>query len=114
MNLAKFHVTSVNLLLLLSLQSAIALHESNGIDIVIALVLNDINPLGKQRMDLVLELKVRKAVVSLRMFSSYRCSKIWRCENSVSQLLRAVSVGFVRHVFQLANFDFIDHIFLYV
>ncbi|XP_031569863.1 inositol 1,4,5-trisphosphate receptor type 1-like [Actinia tenebrosa] len=38
-------------------QNAIALHESNGIDIVIALVLNDINPLGKQRMDLVLELK---------------------------------------------------------
>ncbi|KAK3699926.1 hypothetical protein QZH41_016593, partial [Actinostola sp. cb2023] len=38
-------------------QTAIALHESNGIDIVIALVLNDINPLGKQRMDLVLELK---------------------------------------------------------
>lgn len=43
---------------LVSFQSAIALHESNGIDIIIALVLNDINPLGKQRMDLVLELKV--------------------------------------------------------
>ncbi|XP_048589146.1 inositol 1,4,5-trisphosphate receptor isoform X2 [Nematostella vectensis] len=38
-------------------QDAIARHESNGIDIIIALVLNDINPLGKQRMDLVLELK---------------------------------------------------------
>ena len=69
--------SSVNLLLLLlSFQSAIALHESNGIDIVIALVLNDINPLGKQRMDLVLELKVRKAVISLRMFSSSSCNKI--------------------------------------
>ena len=43
---------------LVSFQTAIALHESNGIDIIIALVLNDINPLGKQRMDLVLELKV--------------------------------------------------------
>ena len=99
MNLAKFHVTSDNLLLLFSFQSAIALHESNGIDIVIALVLNDINPLGKQRMDLVLELKVRKAVVSFRMFSSSRCSKIWRCKNSVSQLLRALSISFVSHVF---------------
>ena len=99
MNFAKFHVTSVNLLLLLSFQSAIALHESNGIDIVIALVLNDINPLGKQRMDLVLELKVRKAVVSLRMFSSSCCSKIWRCKSSVSHFLRAVSISFVRHVF---------------
>lgn len=41
------------------IQNAIAVHESNGVDIIIALVLNDINPLGKQRMDLVLELKVR-------------------------------------------------------
>lgn len=41
-----------------SLQNCIATHESNGIDIIIALILNDINPLGKKRMDLVLELKV--------------------------------------------------------
>jgi len=39
-------------------QNAIASHESNGIDIIIALILNDINPLGKQRMDLVMQLKV--------------------------------------------------------
>jgi len=39
-------------------QNAIASHESNGLDIIIALVLNDINPLGKQRIDLVLGLKV--------------------------------------------------------
>ena len=48
--------------MLVPFQSAIALHESNGIDIIIALVLNDINPLGKRRMDLVLELKVCEAV----------------------------------------------------
>ena len=40
-------------------QNAIASHESNGLDIIIALILNDINPLGKNRIDLVLELKVR-------------------------------------------------------
>ena len=34
------------------------MHESNGIDIIIALVLSDISPLSKNRMDLVLELKV--------------------------------------------------------
>ena len=34
------------------------MHESNGIDIIIALVLSDISPLSKHRMDLVLELKV--------------------------------------------------------
>lgn len=39
-------------------QNCIATHECNGIDIIIALILNDINPLGKKRMDLVLELKV--------------------------------------------------------
>lgn len=46
------------LTLLFVFQNCIAVHESNGIDIIIALILNDINPLGKKRMDLVLELKV--------------------------------------------------------
>lgn len=46
------------IVILLLLQNCIATHESNGIDIIIALILNDINPLGKKRMDLVLELKV--------------------------------------------------------
>lgn len=45
-------------------QNGIATHESNGIDIIIALILNDINPLGKYRMDLVLELKVPNAIFS--------------------------------------------------
>lgn len=40
------------------LQTCIAKHESNGIDIIIALIVNSINPLGKNRLDLVLELKV--------------------------------------------------------
>lgn len=40
------------------LQTCIAKHESNGIDIIIALIVNSINPLGKHRLDLVLELKV--------------------------------------------------------
>ena len=44
-----------------SVQNCIANHESNGLDIITALILNDINPLGKQRMDLVLKLKVSSA-----------------------------------------------------
>lgn len=40
-------------------QSCIAKHESNGIDIIIALIVNSINPLEKDRLDLVLQLKVR-------------------------------------------------------
>jgi len=47
------------------MQNAIASHDSNGLDIVIALVLNDINPLGKHRIDLVLGLKVKKSKVRL-------------------------------------------------
>lgn len=44
-------------------QNAIAMHESNGIDIIIALLLNEINPLGKHRMDLVLKLKVSTVII---------------------------------------------------
>lgn len=57
--------------MLASFQSAIALHESNGIDIIIALVLNDINPLGRQRMDLVLELKVCEVVHFHRLLVNF-------------------------------------------
>lgn len=39
-------------------QTCIVTHESNGIDIITALLLNDISPLCKYRMDLVLRLKV--------------------------------------------------------
>lgn len=39
-------------------QTCIVTHESNGIDIITALILNDISPLCKYRMDLVLQLKV--------------------------------------------------------
>lgn len=41
-----------------SCQTCIVTHESNGIDIITALILNDIGPLCKYRMDLVLQLKV--------------------------------------------------------
>lgn len=51
-------------------QNSIAVHESNGIDIIIALVLNDINPLGRQRMDLVLELKNNASKLLLAIMES--------------------------------------------
>lgn len=61
------------------LQNCIATHECNGIDIIIALILNDINPLGKKRMDLVLELKVmlkplvRSTYLDLYYSLSFQC-----------------------------------------
>uniref|UniRef100_A0A4W6FFJ1 Inositol 1,4,5-trisphosphate receptor n=1 Tax=Lates calcarifer TaxID=8187 RepID=A0A4W6FFJ1_LATCA len=51
-------------------QNCIATHESNGIDIIIALILNDINPLGKKRMDLVLELKNNASKLLLAIMES--------------------------------------------
>ncbi|XP_019371248.1 PREDICTED: inositol 1,4,5-trisphosphate receptor type 2 isoform X3 [Gavialis gangeticus] len=52
------------------LQTCIATHESNGIDIIIALILNDINPLGKYCMDLVLQLKNNASKLLLAIMES--------------------------------------------
>lgn len=54
-------------------QNCIATHECNGIDIIIALILNDINPLGKKRMDLVLELKVSVYCLDMWRKGRYTC-----------------------------------------
>ncbi|XP_052861613.1 inositol 1,4,5-trisphosphate receptor isoform X2 [Anopheles cruzii] len=51
-------------------QNCIATHESNGLDIITALILNDINPLGKNRMDLVLELKNNASKLLLAIMES--------------------------------------------
>lgn len=39
-------------------QNTLAMHESNGLDIIISLVLNEIRPLADKHMDLALEIKV--------------------------------------------------------
>ena len=51
-------------------QACIAMHESNGMGIITALILNDINPLGKSRMDLVLELKNNASKLLLAIMES--------------------------------------------
>eukprot|EP00095_Tigriopus_kingsejongensis_P011560 maker-scaffold768_size100864-snap-gene-0.9 protein:Tk11560 transcript:maker-scaffold768_size100864-snap-gene-0.9-mRNA-1 annotation:"inositol -trisphosphate receptor" len=51
-------------------QVCIAMHESNGLGIITALILNDINPLGKSRMDLVLELKNNASKLLLAIMES--------------------------------------------
>ena len=51
-------------------QNCIATHESNGLDIITALILNDINPLGKSRMDLILELKNNASKLLLAIMES--------------------------------------------
>uniref|UniRef100_A0A8C4I7X7 Inositol 1,4,5-trisphosphate receptor n=1 Tax=Dicentrarchus labrax TaxID=13489 RepID=A0A8C4I7X7_DICLA len=51
-------------------QTCIARHESNGIDIIIALIVNSINPLGKNRLDLVLGLKNNASKLLLAIMES--------------------------------------------
>uniref|UniRef100_A0A8C7UL11 Inositol 1,4,5-trisphosphate receptor n=1 Tax=Oncorhynchus mykiss TaxID=8022 RepID=A0A8C7UL11_ONCMY len=51
-------------------QSCIAKNESNGIDIIIALIVNPVNPLGKHRLDLVLELKNNASKLLLAIMES--------------------------------------------
>ncbi|XP_062121522.1 inositol 1,4,5-trisphosphate receptor isoform X2 [Drosophila sulfurigaster albostrigata] len=51
-------------------QNCIATHESNGLDIITALILNNINPLGENRMDLVLELKNNASKLLLAIMES--------------------------------------------
>lgn len=47
-----------------------ATHESNGLHIITALILSDINPLAKARMDLVLELKNNASKLLLAIMES--------------------------------------------
>ena len=51
-------------------QDAIVNHESNGIDIIIAIVLNDISPLNQKNYDLVLELKDNASKLLLAVMES--------------------------------------------
>ncbi|CAI9572360.1 unnamed protein product, partial [Staurois parvus] len=51
-------------------QSCIVTHDSNGIDIITALILNDISPLCRYRMDLVLQLKDNASKLLLALMES--------------------------------------------
>uniref|UniRef100_A0A673CNX3 Inositol 1,4,5-trisphosphate receptor n=1 Tax=Sphaeramia orbicularis TaxID=375764 RepID=A0A673CNX3_9TELE len=56
-------------------QTCIAKHESNGIDIIIALIVNSINPLGNRRLDLVLQLKNNASKLLLAIMESRQDSE---------------------------------------
>ncbi|KAJ3609453.1 hypothetical protein NHX12_023974, partial [Muraenolepis orangiensis] len=51
-------------------QTCIVTHECNGIDIITALILNDISPLCRYRMDMVLELKDNASKLLLALMES--------------------------------------------
>lgn len=69
-------------------QDAIVNHESNGIDIIIAIVLNDITPLNQKNYDLVLELKVKHLYDMGRMIGLFvlgQCLEIATSRNGKSR-----------------------------
>ncbi|CAF4523860.1 unnamed protein product, partial [Rotaria socialis] len=72
-------------------QDSIVNHESNGIDIIIAIVLNDITPLNQKNYDLVLELKDNASKLLLAVMESRddstNAERILRNITPVSQLL---------------------------
>ncbi|CAF3997190.1 unnamed protein product, partial [Rotaria sp. Silwood2] len=72
-------------------QDAIVNHESNGIDIIIAIVFNDITPLKQKNYDLVLELKDNASKLLLAVMESRddstNAERILRNITPVAQLL---------------------------
>lgn len=99
-------------------QNCIATHESNGIDIITALILNDINPLGKKRMDLVLELKASECsvwgtltvrwniILLLELCGCLLYPNIHKCPKMIySSELEAVPKDCLSQVFHLLIYD---------
>lgn len=51
-------------------QNTLAMHESNGLDIIISLVLNDIKPLADEHMEFALEIKSNASKLLLAIMES--------------------------------------------
>ncbi|XP_076840863.1 inositol 1,4,5-trisphosphate-gated calcium channel ITPR2 isoform X1 [Brachyhypopomus gauderio] len=79
-------------------QSCIAKHESNGIDIVIALIINPIEPLGKNRMDLVLELKNNASKVLLAIMESCRDGE--NAENILDKMRPSELINVIKDAYE--------------
>ncbi|XP_060776226.1 inositol 1,4,5-trisphosphate receptor type 1 isoform X6 [Neoarius graeffei] len=87
-------------------QNCIATHESNGIDIIIALILNDINPLGRKRMDLVLELKNNASKLLLAIMESRHDSE--NAERILYNMRPKELVEVIKKAYQQGETDFDD------
>ncbi|KAH9503750.1 Inositol 1,4,5-trisphosphate receptor type 1 [Bulinus truncatus] len=81
-------------------QNAIAMHESNGIDIIVALLLIEIKSLGKNRIDLVLELKNNASKLLLAIMESRHDSE--NAERILSNMRTKQLVESMQQVFQQA------------
>lgn len=73
-------------------QNCISTHESNGLDIITALILNDINPLGKNRQVLIFRFFLLP-IYFLTFFIfglNYRMDLVLELKNNASKLLLAI------------------------
>uniref|UniRef100_A0AC35U5D8 Inositol 1,4,5-trisphosphate receptor n=1 Tax=Rhabditophanes sp. KR3021 TaxID=114890 RepID=A0AC35U5D8_9BILA len=83
-------------------QNTMALHESNGLDIIISLVLNDIKPLADEHMELALEIKSNASKLLLAVMESRHDSEnadrvlgnMSHTSVGVGQLIKAISQAY--------------------
>ncbi|XP_066945110.1 inositol 1,4,5-trisphosphate receptor isoform X32 [Macrobrachium rosenbergii] len=84
-------------------QNCIATHESNGLHIITALILSDINPLAKTRMDLVLELKNNASKLLLAIMESRADSE------NAERILQSININqlldIVSNLYHQENMD---------
>ncbi|XP_071815438.1 inositol 1,4,5-trisphosphate receptor-like isoform X4 [Apostichopus japonicus] len=84
-------------------QNCIANHDSNGLDIITALILNDINPLGKSRMDLVLQLKNNASKLLLAIMESRHDSE--NAERILFNMHPKTLVDVIKQAYKQEDFD---------
>lgn len=103
------------------LQTCIVTHESNGIDIITALILNDISPLCRYQMEMVLQLKVCRCslwlvgsvdrrltflpVVLTKLLNTNTCAILWPARRSTTAAhYRPVSSGCTTALCKIKHF----------
>uniref|UniRef100_A0A914YSR1 Inositol 1,4,5-trisphosphate receptor n=1 Tax=Panagrolaimus superbus TaxID=310955 RepID=A0A914YSR1_9BILA len=83
-------------------QNTLAMHESNGLDIIISLVLNDIKPLADEHMELALEIKSNASKLLLAIMESRHDSEnaervlrnMAHMSGGPKQLIKAITQAF--------------------
>ncbi len=71
------------------------MHESNGLDIIISLVLNDIKPLADTHMELALDIKVKRDWAELHTSVE---ENLFSLSTAVVDFSRVVACNYFLHV----------------
>ncbi|KRX66923.1 Inositol 1,4,5-trisphosphate receptor itr-1, partial [Trichinella sp. T9] len=90
-------------------QNAIAMHESNGLDIIISLVLNEIMPLAEKNIQLALEIKSNASKLLLAILESRNdCDNAERILRNMARMAGGAEqlVSAITDVFKLPEISF--------